>query len=107
MFAETEEFLNELAAMSDDDRQAAYEAVSHWFTVNAAKITHHQKLAAPDTATTMRLSGGDAVVTDGPFIEGKEGITGYAEIDVADLDEALALARTWPACPIVEIRPFT
>ncbi|REF00502.1 YciI family protein [Thermomonospora umbrina] len=107
MFIETEEFARELAALDDDDRQAAYEAVGRWFAANAAKITHHQKLAAPHIATTLRLSGGDAVVTDGPFIEGKEVITGYAEIDVADLDEAIALVRTWPACPIVEIRPLT
>jgi hypothetical protein len=106
MFVETEEFEAELAAMGDNDRQAAYEAVGRWFAANAAKITHHQKLAAPDTATTLRLSGGDAIVTDGPFVEGKEIVSGYAEIEVADLDEALALARTWPACPLVEIRPL-
>ncbi|GAB0101515.1 hypothetical protein JMUB6875_04790 [Nocardia sp. JMUB6875] len=106
MFIETEEFIQELAAKNDDDRQAAYAAVYEWFARNAAQVTHHQKLADPSTATTMRLSGGDAVVTDGPFIEGKEVVSGYAEVDVADLDEAMALARSWPGCPLVEIRPI-
>jgi hypothetical protein len=28
------------------------------------------------------------------------------EIEVANLDEALRMVRTWPGCPIVEIRPL-
>jgi hypothetical protein len=44
-------------------------------------------------------------VVDGPFVEGKEIVSGFVEIEVADLDEALAVARAWPACPIIEIRP--
>jgi hypothetical protein len=44
-------------------------------------------------------------VRDGPFIEGNEVIGGYTEITVADLDEALRLARSWPARGTVEIRP--
>ena len=43
----------------------------------------------PETATTVRLDGGEPLVTDGPFVEGKEVVSGYTEIDVADLDEAL------------------
>jgi hypothetical protein len=59
-----------------------------------------------DAATTMRLrSGAEPIVTDGPYMEGKEVVSGFTEIDVADLDEALAVARSWPGCPIVEIRP--
>jgi hypothetical protein len=44
-------------------------------------------------------------VSDGPFLEGNEVIGGYIEIDVADLDEALQMAKTWPGRGIVEIRP--
>jgi hypothetical protein len=111
MFIETERFAGDLAAMSDDERQAAYEKVGQWFADHAAKITHSTHLQPAHTATTLRLDAGDTagtgdpVVTDGPFVEGKEVVSGFAEIEVADLDEALALARTWPACPIVEIRP--
>jgi hypothetical protein len=32
-------------------------------------------------------------------------VSGYTEIEVADLDEALRMVKTWPGCPIVEIRP--
>ncbi|RSN67358.1 hypothetical protein DMH08_13630 [Actinomadura sp. WAC 06369] len=107
MFVETEEFARELEAMGEDERQAAFEAVGRWFTEHAAVITHHAHLRPAETATTMRLAGGDAIVTDGPFVEGKEVVSGYAEIEVADLDAAMAVARSWPACPLVEIRPIT
>ncbi|GAA3955979.1 YciI family protein [Actinomadura viridis] len=107
MFVETEEFARELEEMSEARRQEAFEAVGRWFAEHAAQITHHAHLRPAETATTMRSTGGEAIVTDGPFVEGKEVITGYAEIEVADLDEAMAIARSWPACPIVEIRPIT
>jgi hypothetical protein len=49
-------------------------------------------------------------VTDGPFLEGTEVIGGYAEIEVADLDEALHLAKSWsarvPSYSTVEIWPI-
>jgi len=106
MFAETEEFAARLEAMDELEREAAYEAVMRWFAENSEKITHHAHLAPAHTATTVRLDGGGPVVTDGPFVEGKEVVSGYAEVEVADLDEALKLARSWPACPVVEIRPI-
>ncbi|MER7543170.1 YciI family protein [Actinomadura sp.] len=107
MFVETEEYAKELAAMSDDERQAAYEQVAQWFARHAAQITHHGRLQPAHTATTMRLDGTEPLLTDGPFVEGKEIVSGYAELEVADLDEALAVARDWPACPVIEIRPLT
>ncbi|ROT33546.1 YciI family protein [Micromonospora sp. HM5-17] len=106
MFVETEQFAAELRAMDDTERERAYAKVRRWFSDHSDKITHHAHLLPPDTATTVRLVGGEALVSDGPFVEGKEVISGYAEIDVADLDDALALVRSWPACPVVEIRPI-
>ncbi|MEU0479991.1 YciI family protein [Streptosporangium sp. NPDC006013] len=106
MFVETEQFAKELQAMGELERDAAFEAVGRWFAEHADKITHHAHLAPVHTATTMRLQGaGEPVITDGPFVEGKEVVSGFAEIEVADLDEALKVARSWPACPVVEIRP--
>ena len=105
MFVETEEFAQQLEAMGELEQQAAYAAVGQWFADHADKITHHTHLAPVHTATTVRLRPGEPVVTDGPFVEGKEVVSGFAEVEVADLDEALKIARSWPACPIVEIRP--
>ena len=72
----------------------------------ADKIRGGNKLRPAYTATTVRLNNGsEPVITDGPFVEGKEVVSGYTEIEVADLDEALKMVSTWPGCPLVEIRP--
>lgn len=106
MFVETEQYAKDLAAMSEAERGAAYEQVGRWFAEHAAQITHHVHLQPGHTATTLRLeASARAEIVDGPFVEGKEVVSGFVEIEVADLDEALALARSWPACPLVEIRP--
>ena len=60
------------------------------------------------TATTLRRTFGEAepTVTDGPFAETKEQLGGYYEIDVANLDEALAWARKLPVpAGSIEVRP--
>jgi hypothetical protein len=106
LFADTDEFTAELAAMGEVERERAYERVQQWFADHADKITHHTHLLPPESATTVRLDRGEPLVTDGPYVEGKEVISGYAELEVADLDEALRIAKSWPACPVVEIRPI-
>ena len=60
------------------------------------------------TATVLRLTGGEVMVTDGPFLEGKEHIGGIWVIKAADLDTALGWARKAArACRIpLEVRPF-
>jgi hypothetical protein len=64
--------------------------------------------AAPlaDSPTTRTLGPG-SLLTDGPFAEAKEQIGSIYVVDCADADEALALARRFPAGPghHVEIRP--
>jgi hypothetical protein len=64
-------------------------------------------LHPPSTATVVRSAGGEAVLTDGPFAEGKEHVGGFTVIAVADLDEALAWARKFIAITglPVEVRP--
>lgn len=61
------------------------------------------------TATVLRVGGnGDVLVTDGPFIEGKEHIGGFWVIKASDLDSALEWGRkATHACQLpVEVRPF-
>lgn len=61
-----------------------------------------------DTATVLRPSDGDVLVTDGPYTEGKEHLGGFTIVAAPDLDAALewgrklSLATTLP----VEVRPF-
>ena len=106
LFVDTEQFANDLQAMGPAERERAFQQADKWFADHARAIRGGRKLQAPETATTVRLDGGDPIVTDGPFVEGKEVVSGYAEIEVADLDEALRMVRTWPGCPVVEIRPL-
>jgi hypothetical protein len=105
LFVETEQFTSDMAAMSPTERERAYERVNEWFATHADRLRGGRKLKAPETATTVRLDRGDPVVTDGPFVEGKEVVSGFVEIEVADLDEALRAAKAWPGCPVVEVRP--
>jgi hypothetical protein len=106
MFVETEEFAKEFEAMAPDEQERALQRVWQWFDDHRDKITARgSKLQAAASATTVRLDGGVPMMTDGPFMEGKEVISGFTEIEVADLDEAIRMVKTWPACPVVEIRP--
>ena len=65
-------------------------------------------LFPPESATVLRPKGGEVLVTDGPFAEGREHVGGFSVIEVDDLDRALdwgrklALATTLP----IEVRPF-
>jgi hypothetical protein len=49
-------------------------------------------LASPDTATVIDNRTGTLVLTDGPFLESKEYLSGFWIIDVPDLDVALEVA---------------
>ena len=59
------------------------------------------------TATVVRMKDAEALMTDGPFTEGKEHIGGFTVIKAPDLDAALewgrklARATTLP----IEVRP--
>jgi hypothetical protein len=67
----------------------------------------HEGLHPSRTATTVRVRGDEVLLTDGPFVEAREQIGGFALIDCADLDEAIEIAAGHPATAIghVEIRP--
>ncbi|MGO9078573.1 MAG: YciI family protein [Streptosporangiaceae bacterium] len=61
-----------------------------------------------DSATVVRQSGGDFLITDGPYTETKEHLGGFWIISAPDLDAALEWARlATVACRLpVEVRPF-
>lgn len=66
-------------------------------------------LHPPSTATVLKASGDDVLVTDGPFVEGKEHLGGFTIIRAPDLDDALAWGRRYArAAPglSIEVRPF-
>jgi hypothetical protein len=65
-------------------------------------------LHPPSTATVARFTNDELLLTDGPFVEGKEVLGGITIVEVPDLDTALmwagkiARASTLP----IEVRPF-
>ena len=65
-------------------------------------------LGAPSSATVIDNRGGEAMFTDGPFLESKEYLAGFWVIEAADLDVALKLAAEGSkACKRkIEVRPF-
>jgi hypothetical protein len=72
------------------------------------KFLGGNQLKPTSTATTVRVRDGKRVVTDGPFAETKEQLGGYFLVDVADLDEAIAIAARIPAArtECIEVRPL-
>jgi len=59
------------------------------------------------TATTVKVRDGKTLTTDGPFMETKEALAGFYQVECADLDEAIELAAMIPAAHngTIEVRP--
>ena len=93
-------------ALTPEDLGARYAQVGRWFAEHRERLGHGNQLQGPETGTTVSFQGGGRpIVKDGLFLEGKELVGGYTEVEVADLDEALAMAKSWPGGGTVEIRP--
>ncbi|SFE40148.1 YciI family protein [Streptomyces mirabilis] len=92
------------AQIADDPRFTSYidEVRSRDIVKGGARLR-------PSTdATTVRVQGDEVLLSDGPFVESKEYVAGFDLIEVADLDEAIALASRHPAAVgggSVEVRP--
>lgn len=67
-----------------------------------------RELELPQTAATVRVRGGETLVTDGPFAETKEFVAGLDIFECADLDEAIEAVAKSPVSRYhpMEIRPF-
>ena len=92
--------------LSEDESEAItaeYEAI-----FEAPGVTGGLRLLPASSATTVRMQNGDALLTDGPFIDAKEYLGGFYLLEADDLDAATALASRIPAARMggaVEIRP--
>ena len=66
------------------------------------------QLAPPRRARSVRVRGGKAIVTDGPFIETKEAVGGFDIIECGSLEEAIEIAAGHPAAQggTIEVRPL-
>jgi hypothetical protein len=99
--------IHDQAGLATPDEMAAIDvfndrlqAEGHWVFAGG--------LASPDTATVIDNRGGEAMVTDGPFLESKEYLGGFWVIEAPDLDVALKLAAegSKQCNRKVEVRPF-
>ncbi len=75
---------------------------------DAGVLIDTSPLQPPQTAATVRVRDGEALLSDGPFAEIKEQLGGYYILDCADLDSALRYAATIPSAKhgSVEVRPL-
>jgi hypothetical protein len=67
-----------------------------------------EQLQPVETATTVRVQGGQTLLTDGPFVEAKEHLGGYLVVEADELDAALEIAARIPAARMggaIEVRP--
>ena len=66
-----------------------------------------EALESVQAATTVRVRNGKLSITDGPFAETKEQLTGFYMIEAKDLDEAIHLAAKIPPARLgsIEVRP--
>jgi hypothetical protein len=97
------------SALPEDERGAIYARYRAFADEARAsgKLVEGYELRPTGTATTVRVVGGETVVTDGPFAELREQIAGYFVLDCESLDEAVALAARIPGAEhgAVEVRP--
>jgi hypothetical protein len=105
LFVGTQEDQDRWDTQSKDQYATAMAAVGKWFDeyTQAGKIEGGLQLTGRGV-TTVQAHNGSRVVTDGPYIESKEVIGGFAIVNVEDLAEAQAMAKAWPSGP-VEIWP--
>jgi hypothetical protein len=96
--------------MTDQQMQQAWEPIKALEAEmeSAGAWVFSARLHDPDTATVVRVSGGEVVTTDGPFVEAKEHLAGFYIIEAADLDEALGWASkvTRLISSPIEVWPF-
>jgi hypothetical protein len=96
--------------MTDEEMQQSYKqlGILEEEMKSAGAWVFSGRLHEPDTATVVRMSGGEVVTTDGPFVESKEHLGGFYIIQAEDLDAALAWAsRVTDAIKApIEVRPF-
>jgi hypothetical protein len=95
-----------IKGLSPEEKQKVTDQWMAWFR----RLTDEGKAVAgnPLERESKIVSGKNRVVTDGPFAESKEAIGGYFLLDVATMDEAVAIAQQCPGLLYgirVEVRP--
>jgi hypothetical protein len=87
-----------LEALADADRNSLMAEVDQLMDelTTSGELVGGEALAHPAAAKTVRLQGGVVATTDGPFLEAKELLAGYAMVEVENEERAVEIARRWP-----------
>jgi hypothetical protein len=98
------------AALPESEIAASYAKVGAWWQEQEKKgriiAGSGRRLQRSGTAKTVRVEAAKAVVTDGPFIETKEVIGGYALVTAPDIDAVVDMLKSWPGLEVaIEVRP--
>jgi len=94
---------NRLNELPDEDCVAYDEAIR-----TRGHCLASEALQSVQTATTVRVRSGKLSITDGPFAETKEQLTGFYLIEANDLNEAVQIAARIPPARVgsIEVRPI-
>ena len=96
-------------AASQDQLAASLERFNrfHQEIIESGHMLDAQRLQHSDTATTVKVRGGDVLATDGPYAETKEQLGGFYLIEANNLEEAVNIAARVPTAESghIEIRP--
>ena len=91
------------------DTRREFDSLVRWWADlrSRGKIIASAKLGPPHTGTTVSWRGLVPIVTDGPYVEAKESVGGFALLDVETKAEAMEIAGAWPARVgyRIEVRP--
>ncbi len=90
--------------------EASSDNIKQWVQSMEAKgvLLLGERLRPVEDATTVRIRDGKLLVTDGPFAETKEWVTGYGILECKSRDEAVAASASHPMARFgkIEVREF-
>ena len=98
------------AELSTEERNRIHAECADWHEqlVKSGHSLGATGLQPATTATTVAEAEGRVIISDGPFAETKEVLGGFETVECRDLDEALAIAKRFPALRVgtmIEVRP--
>lgn len=101
------EDLKKIGKLTDEERLANVPPPDEWIRSLAESGNY---ITGDALAVKGRYVSKTGVLSDGPFIEAKEGISGYDIILAENLEQAVSIAQTNPlvvsGAAIIEVRPF-
>jgi hypothetical protein len=103
--------INERPGADDplDEHERAALSAEYMAFHDDPRVIGGEHLQSAETATTVRITDGEILLTDGPFADTKEIFGGYFLVEAPDLDSALEVACRVPALRFggsVEVRPL-